>query len=173
MLKTELEQAAAAFERATRSRVAADLSSTRILRRSVQAIWRDRTQDRDGAGFVKLVDARLTAVAFAMHWHRTRRRGQQEAAAEQALLHLQVAYAKAAEPDLVGLASGAPSPQTERCCAHHLQKADPEHAERILADSAWDPLAKQRQQNTTRHRPQSGTRPTHPGRRPQPARALT
>ncbi|MFD9331131.1 hypothetical protein [Streptomyces sp. NPDC060065] len=72
VLKAELEQAAAVVERATRSRVAADLGSTRVLRRSVQAIWRDRPQGRDGAGFVMLVDALLTAVAFAMHWHRTR-----------------------------------------------------------------------------------------------------
>ncbi|MDT0613515.1 relaxase/mobilization nuclease domain-containing protein [Streptomyces lancefieldiae] len=140
-LKAELEQAAAVFERATRSRIAADLDSTRVLRRSVQAIWRDRPQDRDGAGFTMLLDAALTAVAFAIHWHRIRQHAQQEAAAEQALLHLQVAYAQVAEPVLVGLASRAPSPQTKRRFAHHLQQAVPEHAERILADSAWDALA--------------------------------
>ena len=140
-LKAELEQAAAVFERATRSRIAADLDSTRVLRRSVQAIWRDRPQDREGAGFVMLLDAALTAVAFAIHWHRIRQHAQQEAAAEQALLHLQVAYAQVAGPVLVGLASRAPSPQTKRRFAHHLQQAVPEHAERILADSAWDALA--------------------------------
>ncbi|WP_338677376.1 mobilization protein [Streptomyces sp. SCSIO 30461] len=141
VLKAELEQAAAAFERATRSRIAADLDSTRVLRRSVQAIWRDRPQDRDGAGFAMLLDAALTAVAFAIHWHRIRQHAQQEAAAEQALLHLQVAYAQVAEPVLVGLASRAPSPQTKLRFAHHLQQAVPEHSERILADSAWDALA--------------------------------
>ncbi|MEU4054025.1 mobilization protein [Streptomyces olivaceus] len=141
VLKAELEQAAAAFERATRSRIAADLDSTLVLRRSVQAIWRDRPQDRDGAGFAMLLDAALTAVAFAIHWHRIRQHAQQEAAAEQALLHLQVAYAQVAEPVLVGLASRAPSPQTKLRFAHHLQQAVPEHSERILADSAWDALA--------------------------------
>ncbi|MFF4250506.1 transposase [Streptomyces sp. NPDC001663] len=65
--------------------------------------------------------ALLSAVASAMHWHRTRRHAQQEAAAEQAL-HLQVAYAKATEPVTVGLASRAPSSQTKRCCAHHLHQ---------------------------------------------------
>lgn len=104
-LKAGLEQAAAVFERATRSRIAADLDSTRVLRRSVQAIWRDRPQDRDGAGFAMLLDAALTAVAFAIHWHRTRQHAQQEAAAEQTLLHLQVAYAQVAEPVLASLAS--------------------------------------------------------------------
>ncbi|MFF3917719.1 mobilization protein [Streptomyces sp. NPDC001852] len=140
-LKAKLEQAAAVFERATRSRITADLDSTRVLRRSVQTIWRDRPQDRDGAGFAMLLDAALTAVAFAIHWHRIRQHAQQEAATEQALFHLQVAYAQVAGPVLVGLASRAPSPQTKRRFAHHLQQAVPEHAERILADSAWDALA--------------------------------
>ncbi|MEU3514449.1 mobilization protein [Streptomyces sp. NPDC006654] len=141
VLKAELEQAAAAFERATRSRIAADLDSARVLRRSVQVIWRDRPQDRDGAGFAMLLDVTLTAVAFAMHWHRTRRHAQQEAAAEQALLHLRGAYALVAEPVLTGLARRSPGLQTRRCFAHHLREAIPEHAERILDDPAWDALA--------------------------------
>ncbi|MFF8868597.1 relaxase family protein [Streptomyces massasporeus] len=139
-LKAELEQAAAAFERATRSRIAADLDSTRVLRRSVQAIWKDPTRHGDGAGLAMLLDVALTAVAFAMHWHRIRQHAQQEAAAEQALLHLQAAYAQAAKPVLAGLASRAPSPQTKRRYAHHLQQAVPERAERILNDPAWDSL---------------------------------
>ncbi|MDO0914139.1 relaxase/mobilization nuclease domain-containing protein [Streptomyces sp. DT2A-34] len=140
-LRAELEQAAAVFERATRSRIAADLDSTRVLCRSVQAIWRDRPQDRDAAGFAMLLDAALTAVAFAMHWHRTRQHAQQQAAAEQALVHLQIAYAQVSGPVLAGLAQRSPSPQTKRRFVHHLQEAVPEHAERILADPAWDALA--------------------------------
>ena len=53
----------------------------------------------------------------------------------------EAAYAQIAEPVLVGLASRASSPQTKRRFAHHLQQAAPEHAERILADPAWDALA--------------------------------
>jgi len=137
----ELERAAAAFERATRSRVTADLASTRALRRSVQAIWRDRPQDRDGTGLAMLLDAALTAVAFAVHWHRAHQHAQQEAAAAQALVHLQIAYGQVAEPVLAGLAQRAPSDQTKRRFAHHLQEAVPEHAERILNDASWDALA--------------------------------
>ncbi|MEV6949592.1 mobilization protein [Streptomyces sp. NPDC051172] len=140
-LKAELEQAAAVFERATRSRIAADLDSTRVLRRNVQAIWRERPQDGDGAGFAMLLDAVLTAVAFAMHWHRTRQHAQQQAAAEQTLIHLQAAYAQVAGPVLTDLARRSPGLQTKRRYAHHLQEAVPEHAERILADPAWDALA--------------------------------
>lgn len=96
--KAELERAAVAFERATRSRIAADLASTHALRRGIQTIWRDRPSDGDGSGIAMLLDTVLTAVALAMHWHRTHQHAQQEAAAEQALVHLQVAYAHPAQP---------------------------------------------------------------------------
>ncbi|MEW1872031.1 mobilization protein [Streptomyces caelestis] len=139
--RAELERAAVAFERATRSRIAADHASTVVLRRSVQAIWTDPTRHGDGAGLAMLLDIALTAVAYAMHWHRTRQHAQQQAAAEQTLIHLQAAYAQIAEPVLAGLASRAPSPQTQRRYAHHLQQTVPEQAERILADSAWEALA--------------------------------
>jgi hypothetical protein len=129
------------FERATRSRIAADHASARALRRSVQAIWNDPVRHGDGAGLAILIDAALTAVAYAVHWHRTRRHAQQEAAAEQALVHLQAAYAQVAEPVLVGLAHRSPGLQSKRRYAHHLQKAVPKHAERILHDRAWDALA--------------------------------
>ncbi|MFF1693311.1 mobilization protein [Streptomyces sp. NPDC058257] len=139
-VKAELQQAALAFERATRSRIAADLDSTRVLRRGVQAIWRERPQDGDGSGFAMLLDTVLTAVAFAMHWHRTHRHAQQEAAAEQALVHLQITYGQIAEPVLAGLAQRAPSLQMKQRFARHLQQAVPDHAERILNDPAWDAL---------------------------------
>ena len=139
--RAELDRAAVAFERATRSRVAAEHSGARVLRRSVQAIWKDPARHGDGAGLAMLLDVALTAVAYAMHWHRTRQHAQQQAAAEQTLIHLQTAYAQIAGPVLAGLASRTPSPQTKRRYAHHLQRAVPEHAERILDDPAWDALA--------------------------------
>ncbi|MFI6893682.1 mobilization protein [Streptomyces sp. NPDC050256] len=138
--KAELKRAAVAFERATRSRIAADLASTHALRRGIQTIWRDRPSDGDGSGIAMLLDTVLTAVVLAMHWHRTHQHAQQEAAAEQALVHLQVAYAQVAEPVLAGLAQRAPSPQMKHRYAHHLQQAVPEHAARILNDPAWDAL---------------------------------
>ncbi|MEV2211101.1 mobilization protein [Streptomyces sp. NPDC050997] len=139
-VKAELEQAALAFERATRSRIVADLDSSRVLRRSVQTIWREKPADGDGSGFTMLLDTVLTAVAFAMHWHRTHQHAQQEAAAEQALVHLQTAYAQAAEPVVGRLAQRAPSLQMKQRFARHLQQAVPDHAERILGDPAWDAL---------------------------------
>ncbi|MFF2411527.1 hypothetical protein [Streptomyces sp. NPDC058092] len=79
-------------------------------------------------------------MAFAMHWHRTHQHAQQEVAAEQALVHLQIAYAQVAEPVLTGLAQRASSLQMKNRFAHHLQRAVPEYAERILNDPAWDAL---------------------------------
>lgn len=139
--RAELERAAVAFERATRSRIAADHTSAHVLRRSVQAIWKDPAQHGDSAGLAMLLDVALTAVAYAMHWHRTRQHAQQQAAAEQTLIHLQTAYAQIAGPVLAGLASRAPSPQTQHRYAHHLLQAVPEHAERLLNDPAWNALA--------------------------------
>ncbi|WP_406169093.1 mobilization protein [Streptomyces canus] len=139
--RAELERAAVTFERATRSRITADHASARVLRRSVQAIWNDPVRHGDEAGLTMLLDAALTAVAYAMHWHRTRQHAQQEAAAEQTLVHLQAVYAQIAEPVLIGIASRAPSPQTKRRYAQRLQQTVPEHAERILDDPAWDALS--------------------------------
>ncbi|MFE3684283.1 mobilization protein [Streptomyces sp. NPDC059095] len=138
--RAELQQASVAFERATRSRIAADLDNTRVLRRSVQAIWRERPADGDGAGLAMLLDTVLTAVAFAMHWHRTHQHAQQEAAAEQALVHLQAAYGQIADPILAGIAQRAPSLQMKQRFARHVQQAVPDHAERILNDPAWEAL---------------------------------
>jgi hypothetical protein len=139
--RAELERAAVAFERATRSRIAADHASARVLRRSVQAIWKDPERRGDGAGLAMLLDVALIAVAYAMHWHRARQHSQQQAAAEQTLIHLQTAYARIAGPVLAGLASRAPSPQTQHRYAYHLRQAVPEHAEHILNDPAWAALA--------------------------------
>ncbi|MER5529826.1 mobilization protein [Streptomyces sp. NPDC002677] len=139
--QAELDKAAVAFERATRSRITADHASARALRRSIQTIWKNPARSEDGTGLAMLLDVALTAVAYATHWHRIRQHAQQQAAAEQALVHLQTAYAQIARPVLTGLADRAPSRQTRHRYAYHLRQAVPEHAERILTDPAWDALA--------------------------------
>ncbi|MFJ2650451.1 mobilization protein [Streptomyces sp. NPDC087420] len=139
--KRELEQAATAFERATRSRITADLNSTRVLRRSIQTILRTPTTTPDGTGLAMLLDVVLIAVAFARHWHSTHQHAQQEAAAQQTLSHLQAAYTHVAVPALDALASRTPNLQTKHRYARHVQQAAPEHADRILEDPAWDALA--------------------------------
>ncbi|OEV30451.1 mobilization protein [Streptomyces nanshensis] len=138
--REELQQAATAFERATRSRITADHNSARVLRHSIKTILRDPTSTDDGAGIAMLIDAALIAVAYAMHWHRTHQHAQQQAAARQTLHHLQAAYPDIAQPVLENLAHRAPSPQIQRHYAHQLHQAVPEHADRILNDPAWRPL---------------------------------
>ncbi|MEU9200852.1 mobilization protein [Streptomyces sp. NPDC048332] len=139
--RSELERASSAFERATRSRITADADSARVLRHSVQTILRTPSTTLDGAGLAMLLDAALIAVAFAKHWHRTHQHAQQEAAAQQALVHLQTAYAHVAVPVLDDLARRTPGIQTKHRYARHLKQAAPDHADRILQDPAWDALA--------------------------------
>ncbi|WP_406862145.1 mobilization protein [Streptomyces sp. HUAS MG47] len=139
--RSELERAAALFERATRSRITADANSARVLHRSVQTILRTPAATHDSAGLAMLLDAALIAVVFAKHWHRTHQHAQQEAAAQQALVHLQTAYAQVAAPVLDNLARRTPGIQTKQRYARHLQQAAPDHADRILQDPAWDALA--------------------------------
>ncbi|MFI6941962.1 mobilization protein [Streptomyces sp. NPDC050418] len=138
--RAELEQAAIAFERATRSRIAADLDSTRVLRRSVQAILHDPHPVDAGSGLAMLLDAALVAVAYAMHWHRTRHHAQQEEAARQALAHLTTAHREVTAPALEALASRSPGQQVQHRYAHHIRQLVPDHTQRILDDDAWDAL---------------------------------
>ncbi|MFH8260608.1 mobilization protein [Streptomyces roseolus] len=176
--RSELEHAAALFERATHSRTTADLDSARVLRRSVQSILRTPTATGDGTGLAMLLDAALIAVAFARYWHRQRQNAQQEAAAQQTLVRLQTAYAQVATPVLNDLVSRAPGIPTKERYARHLQQATPEHADRILKDPAWDALAAVlADAETTGHNPAAlidqalGQRPLADAR--NPARALT
>jgi hypothetical protein len=170
--RAKLERAALAFERATGSRIAAGHASARVLRRSVQVIWKDPAWHGDGAGLAMLLDVALTAVAYTMHSHRTRQHAQQQAATEQTLIHLQAGYAQITRPVLASLSCRALSPQTKRRYAHHLRQAAPEHAERILADSAWDALATVlAEAEAAGHNgrdPRPSPPPAHARRRPQP-----
>ncbi|MFG3239829.1 hypothetical protein ACIODX_22400 [Streptomyces sp. NPDC088190] len=158
------------------SRITSDLDSARVLRRSVQTILRTPAATRDGTGLAMLLDAALIAVTFAKHWHRTHQHAQQEAAAQQALVHLQTAYAQVAVPVLDDLARRAPGIQIKQRYARHLQQAVPEHADRILKDPAWDALTTtsptRRQPATTRPpsliRPSANAPSTTPATPPTP-----
>jgi hypothetical protein len=138
--RAQLQRAATAFERATRSRIAADHDSARVLRHSIKSILREPVTTGDGAGMAMLIDAASIAVAFAMHWHRTHQHAQQEAAARQTLHHLQAAYPHITQPVLENFARRAPEPHIQRRYAHQLQQTVPEHAEQILNDPAWNAL---------------------------------
>ncbi|MEH0470958.1 mobilization protein [Streptomyces sp. B21-097] len=139
-IRPHLRQAAAAFERATRSRIQAEHAHARALRGAIRAM-RTQPAPRDGAVLAMLLDAALLAVMAARRWHQLRQHDQQVIAARQALVHLQSAYDQAAAVPLAVLAHRKPpSPSIERLAAL-VDEAVPAHARQILDDHAWAALA--------------------------------
>ncbi|MFD7494153.1 relaxase/mobilization nuclease domain-containing protein [Streptomyces sp. NPDC059832] len=140
-LQAQLMQAAA-FERASRSRIRAHHQQAQATRRAVKAMLRV-PPPRDGALLATVLDALLLAVIAAQHWHRTRNHTQQAEAARQAAEHLRVAYRAAATEPLAVIHHRGRSlarPLLERQAAV-VRQALPDLAERILAEPAWPALA--------------------------------
>ncbi len=135
-VRSQLLQAAEAFERATRSRVQAEHHHARALRGAVRAMVRDPAP-KDGATLAMFLDAAILVVIAAARWHQLRHHDQQVAAARQTLIHLQAAYEQAAAAPLAGLAQRRPPQQT---VARHIRQAVPEHSEQFTEDPAFGAL---------------------------------
>ncbi|WP_329356702.1 relaxase/mobilization nuclease domain-containing protein [Streptomyces anulatus] len=140
--KHQLTQAATAFERASRSRIRAQLHQAQATRRAIKAIVREPTP-QDGALVAILLDALLLAVVAAQHWHRTRHHSQQAEAARQAAEHLRAAYRAAAIQPLtvihqrgLRLTAAVQQRQAARVC-----RALTDLAEQILTEPGWPALA--------------------------------
>ncbi|BBA97857.1 hypothetical protein RVR_3802 [Actinacidiphila reveromycinica] len=140
-LRAELRAAASAFNRANRSTVRAEHHSAAALRTAAKELLHALGSDKDGAAVAGLLSTAALALIALTRWHESRQHHQQVAAARQTLVHLQTAYRQAAEPVLADLASRTPSPQATQRYASDLRAAVPDHAERVLADSAWPALA--------------------------------
>ncbi|MGW1074975.1 DnaB-like helicase N-terminal domain-containing protein [Streptomyces sp. NPDC002537] len=138
--KAQLQQAALAFERATRSRIRAEHHHARALRSSIKRLLRDPVGRADGAGLAMLLDAAVLVVMAAARWHDIRRHEQQAAAARKTLCHLQAAYGQAVQPVLTELTRHTPRAEIVRRYEADVRRALPDHAERILADPAWPAL---------------------------------
>ncbi|MFE9926201.1 relaxase/mobilization nuclease domain-containing protein [Streptomyces sp. NPDC005774] len=138
-LRPRLQEAAAAFERATRSRVQAEHHHARALRGAVRAMLREPAP-RDGNTLAMFLDVAVLVVIAAARWHRLRHHNQQVAAAHQTLLHLQAAYDQAAAAPLATLAQRRPPQQTVDRHIHHIRRAVPDHAEHIIEDPAFNAL---------------------------------
>ncbi|WP_187413002.1 relaxase/mobilization nuclease domain-containing protein [Streptomyces sp. WAC01526] len=141
-LRPQLVQAAAAFERASRSRIRARHQQTQATRRAVKAILRTPPPE-DGALLAILLDALLLAVVAAQHWHRTRDHSQQAEAARQTAEHLRAAYQAAAAEALAVIhhrGQRLAQPLLERQAAF-VRRALPDLAEQILAEPGWLALA--------------------------------
>ncbi|MFJ3649046.1 relaxase/mobilization nuclease domain-containing protein [Streptomyces murinus] len=141
-LRTGLLQAAAAFERASRSRIRAQHQQAQATRRAVKAILREPAP-KDGALLAIVLDAVLLAAVAAQHWHRTRGHNQQAEAARQAAEHLRAAYQVAAGEPLAAIhRRGTELPEwIRRQQAATVRRALPEQAEQILAEPGWPALA--------------------------------
>lgn len=144
--RAELRQAAALFERATRSHVKAEHGHDRALRQAARdLIYNGPALGRgeDGATTAMAIDMLFFLVTAAAHWHARKEHAQQAAAAHQAAEHLRNAYRAAASVPLSvlyqrGLHLSQPLRQRQ---ATHLQVAVPELAEQIPAEPGWHALA--------------------------------
>ncbi|WP_329383223.1 relaxase/mobilization nuclease domain-containing protein [Streptomyces sp. NBC_01351] len=140
--RPQLAQAAAAFERASRSRIRAQHQQSQATRRAIKAIVREPAP-KDGALLAVLLDALLLAVVAAQQWHHTRHHDQQAEAARQAAEHLHAAYQAAAIQPLTvihqrGLSLTVTVQQRQ---ATLVRQALPDLAEQILAEPSWPALA--------------------------------
>lgn len=139
-LRAQLQQAALAFERASRSRIRAGQEQARALRGAIRALRTAPVTD-DGTGLAMFLDIAVLVVIAAARWHQARRNDQQVAATHQTLVHLQAAYEQAADRPLAALAQHKPPARTVERHAQHIRAVLPHHAEQVLNDPAWPALA--------------------------------
>ncbi|MEU1313406.1 relaxase/mobilization nuclease domain-containing protein [Streptomyces cinnamoneus] len=139
-LRPQLEQAAIAFERATRSRIRAQQDQARALRGAVRAL-RAAPVTGDGSGLAMFLDIAALVVIATARWHQARQHDQQVAAAHQALAHLQAAYQQAAAQPLATLAQSKPLARTMERHTQRILTAVPDYAQQVLDDPAWPALA--------------------------------
>ncbi|GAB1328243.1 relaxase/mobilization nuclease domain-containing protein [Streptomyces sennicomposti] len=139
-LRPHLQQAAVAFERATRSRIRAQQDQARALRGAVRAL-RTAPVTSDGSGLAMFLDIAVLIVIATARWHQARRHNQQVAAAHQTLAHLQTAYRQAAAGPLAALAQRQPPARAMERHAQWILAILPDNAQQVLDDPAWPALA--------------------------------
>ncbi|MDK1342022.1 relaxase/mobilization nuclease domain-containing protein [Streptomyces sp. 378] len=144
--RTELREAAFAFERATRSHVKAERGHDRALRQAARDLVYSGPalgRGEDGATTAMLIDMAFFLVTAAAHWHAKKGHAQQAVAARQAAEHLRTAYRAAADVPLGVLYQRGrrlSQPLRQRKAAH-VRQAVPELAEQVLAEPGWHALA--------------------------------
>ncbi|MFI0722090.1 relaxase/mobilization nuclease domain-containing protein [Streptomyces sp. NPDC021224] len=101
--RTELREAARAFERATRSHVRAEQADTHALRAAARGIVQAGGalgRGEDGAATAMLLSTLVLATIATARWHDARGHAQQAEAARQAATRLRAAYHQAAAAPL-------------------------------------------------------------------------
>ncbi|MGW6009208.1 relaxase/mobilization nuclease domain-containing protein [Streptomyces sp. NPDC055210] len=144
--RTELREAAFAFERASRSHVRAVRGHDRALRQAARDLLHSGPalgRSEDGASTAMLIDMAFFLAVTAANWHTKRHHNQQAAAAHQAAEHLRTAYQLAAAQPMVvlGRRGRRLTPRTRRQQANLLHQVLPELADRIQAEGSWPALA--------------------------------
>ncbi|MFI2351005.1 relaxase/mobilization nuclease domain-containing protein [Streptomyces sp. NPDC019443] len=142
----QLQKAASAFERASRSHAREDFRHSQQLRRAARELVRSGPalgRSEDGATTAMAIDMLFFLIIAAAHWHAKKGHAQQAAAARQAADHLRAAYQTAAAQPLGvlyqrGRHLGHPLLQRQTAA---LREALPELAEKILAEPGWYALA--------------------------------
>ena len=136
-LRAELRQAAAVFERATRSSREADYQAGRALRElAYQLTHTTGTSD----ALAWLLCTAIAAVAAISRWHTARHHHQQTAACQQTLTHLRSAYREAAAEPLARITATPPAPQVANRWEAWLRAQVPALADRITTDPHWPAL---------------------------------
>jgi hypothetical protein len=144
--RRELREAAAAFERASRSHVRAERRHARALRRAARdLVYAGPALGRgeDGAGTAMAIDMLFFLVMATAHWHGRKQHAQQAAAARQTADHLRAAYRNAAGPPLEAASRrgrSLPAPVRARQAAA-VRRALPDLAGQILGEPGWHALA--------------------------------
>ncbi|MEU6285663.1 relaxase/mobilization nuclease domain-containing protein [Streptomyces sp. NPDC047028] len=144
--RTELREAAFAFERATRSHIKAVRGHDHALRQAARDLVHSGPalgRGEDGATTAMLIDMAFFLAIAAANWHAKRHHAQQAQAARQTAEHLRAAYQAAAMQPMANLGQRGrrmPQPLRHRQVAI-LRHAVPDLAEQILTEPGWPALA--------------------------------
>ncbi|MFJ2844194.1 relaxase/mobilization nuclease domain-containing protein [Streptomyces griseofuscus] len=139
-LHAELRAASTAFARAQRSQIRAENQAAHTLRKAARDIAHTATGP-DGSALAALLTALVWATIIAARWHEAKNHAHQAEAAHQTVHHLKTAADATLRPVVDSLAARQPSDQARGTLAHDVRAAIPDHADRILDDSAWPALA--------------------------------
>ncbi|WP_329533140.1 relaxase/mobilization nuclease domain-containing protein [Streptomyces sp. NBC_01450] len=144
--RTELREAALAFERATRSHIKSVRGHDRGLRQAARDLVYSGPalgRGEDGATTAMVIDMAFFLVTAAAHWHAKKGHAQQAAAAREAAGHLRAAYRAAADVPLGVLHQRGRrlSQSLRQRQTAHLRQAVPELAEQVLTEPGWHALA--------------------------------
>ncbi|MGW1011314.1 relaxase/mobilization nuclease domain-containing protein [Streptomyces termitum] len=142
----ELQAAATAFERASRSHIRAGRGHDSALRRVARDLVHSGPalgRGEDGATAAMAIDMLFFLITAAAHWHAKKQHAQQAEAAHRAAEHLRAAYQAAAEYPMALLNHRGRhlAPSWQRHHSATVRHALPELADRILAEPGWPALA--------------------------------